>query len=138
MKIMAALDLSTKAQAVLEKAVTMAKQEGAELILLSVSEDFSDIGDFTESGSIREKLLAQTQKNVEDFVAKAKALGVDAHGEAQAGISPADIIVAYAKDNCIDTIVMGNRSKTGFERFLIGSVASKVVAHAPCSVLVIR
>lgn len=138
MKILAALDLSTKAPAVLEKAVAMAKQEGADLTLLSVSEDFSDIGDFTESGNIREKLLAQTKKNVEDFVAQAKVLGVSARGVAEAGVSPADIIVAYAQDNKIDTIVMGNRSKTGFERFLIGSVASKVVAHAPCSVLVIR
>ena len=138
MKILAALDLSSKAPAVLEKAVAMAKQDGAELILLSVSEDFSDIGDFTESGSIREKLLAQTRKTVEDAVSQAKAQGANARGVAESGVSPADIIVAYAQENHIDTIVMGNRSKTGFERFLIGSVASKVVAHAPCSVLVIR
>jgi len=138
MKILAALDLSAKAPAVLERAAAMAKHEGAELILLSVSEDFSDIGDFTESGNIREKLLAQTKKNITDFVAQAKTMGVNARGVAESGISPADIIVGFAQDNNIDTIVMGNRSKTGIERFLIGSVASKVVAHAPCSVLVIR
>jgi nucleotide-binding universal stress UspA family protein len=35
--------------------------------------------------------------------------------------------------------MIGHRSSfTGMERFLVGSVAAKVVAHAPCSVFVHR
>ncbi len=30
------------------------------------------------------------------------------------------------------------RGMTGLDRFLVGSVAGRVVAHAPCSVLVVR
>jgi nucleotide-binding universal stress UspA family protein len=33
---------------------------------------------------------------------------------------------------------MGSRGKKGIARFVLGSVASKVVAYAPCSVLVVR
>jgi len=54
------------------------------------------------------------------------------------GVSPADSIVNYAAQNGVGLIVMGSRGKKGLEKFLLGSVAAKVVAHAPCSVLVIR
>jgi len=33
---------------------------------------------------------------------------------------------------------ISDEAKTGLERFLVGSVASKVVGHAPCPVMVVR
>jgi universal stress protein A len=35
-------------------------------------------------------------------------------------------------------IVTGTHGRTGVSRTLIGSVAERVVRHAPCSVLVVR
>jgi nucleotide-binding universal stress UspA family protein len=50
-----------------------------------------------------------------------------------------DRIVAIADaDPAIGLIVMGTRGRTGLPRALLGSVAEKVVRHAPCSVLVAR
>jgi len=43
-----------------------------------------------------------------------------------------------AKSGGFDLIVMGTRGKKGAHTLLIGSVASKVIALAPCSVLVVR
>ncbi len=37
-----------------------------------------------------------------------------------------------------DLMVIGNKGKTSFERFLLGSVTAKVTHHAPCSVLAVR
>lgn len=37
-----------------------------------------------------------------------------------------------------DLIVMGHKGKSGLERFLLGSVANRVVHHAPCSVWIMR
>lgn len=37
-----------------------------------------------------------------------------------------------------DLMVIGNKGKTTFERFLLGSVTAKVTHHAPCSVLAVR
>ena len=34
--------------------------------------------------------------------------------------------------------MIGTRGRTGIERVLLGSVAEKVVRHAPCSVLAVR
>ena len=37
-----------------------------------------------------------------------------------------------------DLMVIGNKGKTTFERFLLGSVTAQVTHHAPCSVLAVR
>lgn len=46
-------------------------------------------------------------------------------------------IVAYAKKNAIDLIVMGTHGRTGVTRALLGSVAEAIVRHAPCRVLTV-
>ena len=107
MKILAALDFSKAAKTVLEKAVETAKQQGAQLTLLTVAEDFMDIGDFMDSASVSEKFLSAAKKSVQQAKAAAKEMGVDATAEAEQGVSPADIIVRYATDKGIDLIVMG-------------------------------
>lgn len=138
MKILAALDLSATSKTVLEKAVAMAKQQGAQLTLLTVAEDFKDIGDFMDSASVSDKFLSAAKKAAADAKATAKGMGLDAEAEVEQGVSPADIIVRFATDKGIDLIVMGSRGKKAMDRFLVGSVTAKVVAHAPCSVLVLR
>ena len=50
---------------------------------------------------------------------------------------PADVILDYAEEQGIDLIVMTSRGRSGLGRFLLGSVADKVVRHAPCAVMVV-
>ncbi|WP_333654633.1 universal stress protein [Dissulfurispira sp.] len=52
--------------------------------------------------------------------------------------SPADVIVDHAKGMGMSLIVVGSTGKQATERTILGSVSSKVVANAPCSVLVVR
>lgn len=47
-------------------------------------------------------------------------------------------IVSFAEKKDADIIMIGHRGLSGLEGFLIGTVASKVVAHSPCSVYVHR
>ena len=47
-------------------------------------------------------------------------------------------IVDFAKARDADMIMIGRRGLSNLERFFIGSVAAKVVSHAPCSVYVLR
>jgi nucleotide-binding universal stress UspA family protein len=51
---------------------------------------------------------------------------------------PRDVIVRVAQMERADMVVMGSHGRTGLSRLMMGSVASHVVAHAPCSVLVVR
>ncbi len=52
--------------------------------------------------------------------------------------SAADSIVNYADSRKADLIVIGTEGRTGLKRLLLGSVASAVVTHANCPVLVTR
>jgi nucleotide-binding universal stress UspA family protein len=52
--------------------------------------------------------------------------------------SAADAIISYAEKNNIDLIIMGTKGRTGLKKFLLGSVASGVISHAKCPVLVVR
>ena len=47
-------------------------------------------------------------------------------------------ITDYAASQQFDLIVIGTHGRTGFRRFLLGSVAEKVVRTAPCPVLAVR
>ncbi len=50
--------------------------------------------------------------------------------------APGATILKYAKKNSL--IVMGSRGLSALDRFILGSVSSKVVHHAACSVLVVK
>ncbi|MEM7436258.1 MAG: universal stress protein [Myxococcota bacterium] len=52
--------------------------------------------------------------------------------------APARAICDFAESNDFDTIVVGSVGYGPVERWLIGSVAERVVRHATCSVFVIR
>jgi nucleotide-binding universal stress UspA family protein len=52
--------------------------------------------------------------------------------------SAADSIVNYAENKKVDLIVIGTKGRTGLKRLILGSVASGVVTHASCPVLVLR
>jgi nucleotide-binding universal stress UspA family protein len=51
--------------------------------------------------------------------------------------SPAHEIVNFAEVNDIDLIVIATHGETGLSRLVFGSVAEKVVRHAPCPVLTV-
>ena len=52
--------------------------------------------------------------------------------------SAADAIISYAEGNNIDLIIMGTKGRTGLKKIVLGSVASGVISHAKCPVLVVR
>ncbi|GMV34884.1 MAG: universal stress protein [Chloroflexi bacterium] len=61
--------------------------------------------------------------------------------EIQTGIvegDPANAIIEVAKTRKSDVIVMGSRGLGRLAGLLLGSTSQKVVAHAPCPVLIVR
>jgi nucleotide-binding universal stress UspA family protein len=51
---------------------------------------------------------------------------------------PADLILTTAEDSAADLIILGSRGLNAAQRFLMGSVSTKVAAHAHCAVLIVR
>jgi nucleotide-binding universal stress UspA family protein len=137
MKILAALDQSEYGTLVLKKAMDMAAKENAELTALTISSaPYNNLYLGEVSGNFLEKIRNGLQEAVQRIKDQVQAANVEVVVEESP--SPADAIVAYAEKHGIDLIVIGNKGAGAVERFLIGSVSSKVVTHAPCSVMVVK
>jgi len=68
---------------------------------------------------------------------KAKVAGVDVRKWIMEG-QPAKEILKLAEGESVDLIVMGTLGKSGIEKFLLGSVADKVIRGSKIPVLVVR
>ena len=74
---------------------------------------------------------------LEQWVAKARAEGLNARSALRAGAAHQEI-VALATDERADLIVIGTHGRGAIERALLGSVAERVVRLARCPVLTVR
>ncbi len=63
--------------------------------------------------------------------------GLECKRDVRIGAASASIL-AYAKENEIDIIVMGTHGRTGLTRLLMGSVAEAVVRGAECPVITVK
>lgn len=139
MKILAAIDQSEYAALVLKRALELAEKDNAKLTALTVSNAaFTNLYLGEVSGDFLEKIRAGAKDAVANITAQIKAAHKDLEVVVLESPSPADAIVKYAEKNGIDLIVIGNKGSGAITRFLIGSVSSQVVTHAPCSVLVVK
>lgn len=139
MKILAAVDQSEYAALVLKKAFSMAKWEGGEVTAMTVSNiSFTNLYVGEAPSNILEKLREGVQDTVTMIKKQAEGANIKIDVVVEESPSPAGAIVEYAEKNGVDLIVIGSKGMGAIERFLIGSVSSQVVGHAPCSVLVVK
>ena len=155
-KILVALDNSATSQAVFERALSLAKQNQANLMLLHVlsgeEEDSPlplppEVGDpywTTVSELTLESWLKQWETYENECLEKLQKLTAEAN---QQGINtefrqlPGNagrIICHLAWSWQADLIIVGNRGRSGFGELLLGSVSNYVLHHAPCSVLTVK
>jgi len=52
--------------------------------------------------------------------------------------NPAEMVLHHARKQKADLIVVGSLGESGIKEFLLGNVATRVTAHAPCTVLIVR
>lgn len=80
--------------------------------------------------------LDRTREYLEGHAGRLRAQGLTVHAESPMG-EPAEVILDFAAQKDVDLIVMTSHGLTGFKRWLYGSVAERVVRHAPCPTLII-
>jgi nucleotide-binding universal stress UspA family protein len=83
------------------------------------------------------KVREAARRLVDQSVQKLVKAGFTAKPVCQLG-NPAEEILAVASKHHVKLIVMGAKGLDAVSRFLIGSVSTRVVQHANCSVLVVR
>ena len=160
-KILVAIDHSPSSKQVFEKALSIAKADDANLILLHVLS-------IEESGSpLMSRYLVQhkercihvdprimrlaneaderewaefKQKGIEllsSYSKKAIAAGVQTEFSQITG-QPGSTICEFAQSCHADVIVIGRRGLSGLKEMFLGSVSNYVTHHAPCSILLVQ
>ena len=82
-------------------------------------------------------IRSDAEKRLRALAELARLAGVRARPLLLRGV-PHEAIRRAARARRADMIVLGTHGRTGVARFLVGSVASRVVATAPCPVLTVR
>jgi nucleotide-binding universal stress UspA family protein len=139
--ILVATDFSDGAHHGLAKAAELAREVGAKVTVCHVL-DPAPLGAVPVRGdgaplepteverAIHEALRDVVSKYFSDIEATKTAL-ITSPNAAQG-------ICHYASKEDTDLIVLSTHGRTGLAHLLIGSVAEKVVRHAPCPVLTVR
>jgi nucleotide-binding universal stress UspA family protein len=86
---------------------------------------------------MRNALQARGGEAIVDVQRRGDGLGVDVTGVVREG-RPATEIADYAREIDADAVAVGTRGRHGENRFLIGSVAERVVRTCPVPVLTVR
>ena len=111
---------------------------GAEIIAVSVTENnfVNGLPLDDEVYQLNQILNERSQENLDEFD-KLNEEDIKINHVIREG-SPARVILDVAAEEQVDLIVMGSSGKSGFDRFIMGSVADKVVNSAKCAVLVVH
>ena len=137
-KILVATDGSEHGYRAANIALDLGKISGGKVTAIYVADTnrTSHLPDDMLLFSIRELLLKEGKealKHVEDL---AREKGVAYEGVVAEG-NPGSEIISYAESAKMDIIIMGAVGRTGLDKFLLGSVAEKVVRNSKIPVLTI-
>jgi nucleotide-binding universal stress UspA family protein len=139
-RILCPTDFSEFSDRALEHAAVHARWAGAELALLHVNPLFVPAGGGApyippflplDAGS-----RAQRQAELDATARVARAVGLEPEMVLLEG-DPAEMILQQAHTTATDLIVMGTHGLRGFDRWMLGSVANRVVHRARCAVLTV-
>ncbi len=138
-RIVVPLDGSKLAEQALPHAVAQAEKFGAELVLLQVLEPLPDVS-FSAPTAVRsaeQKSAELAREYLEGVAAMFRPRGIALRVEQTQGRPYAEI-VRYADEQDADLIVMSTRGHSGISRWLLGSVADRVVRGATVPVLLVQ
>lgn len=153
-KILVAIDIAETDKNTFVRALSLAKTNGAKLMLLNIiAPDKNNYPNpFIYSGYeyslMDESLVTVYQEQWDKFkqrgletlrllAEEAEAAGVEADYIQDFG-NPGQTICDRAKLWSADLIIIGSRGLTGVKEMFLGSVSNYVTHHAPCSVLLMR
>lgn len=134
--ILVATDFSECSRGAVDLAKRMLRDDAVQLTVLSAVEPATH-GLRIQTDDIHDKMKGEARAAIdkllaEEFQGDSRVNGVIASDSA------ADAICEEASKRGVDLVIVGSHGAKGMKRYLLGSVAEKVVRHAPCHVLVAR
>lgn len=131
-EILIPTDGSQGAQAAIEHGLEIAQQYEATIHALYVVDTR-----VSRSSSLLEPLRREGRKAVRELEVAGARAGLTVVTEVSEGV-PHHEILEYSTSHGIDLIVMGTQGRTGVDRFVVGSVAERVVRQSSVPVLTVR
>lgn len=136
--IVVATDGSAAADKAVDAAAARAKQEAARLVIINVSEPFCPIGvSELDIGVFDSAMKKESAAILDAALGRAQAIGASATTVHEVG-PPAEGIIAIARREGASEIFVASHGRHGFARAALGSVSSRVVEWAPCTVTVVK
>jgi nucleotide-binding universal stress UspA family protein len=140
-RILWATDLSPVSEAAWPYVLMLADLLTAEVILLHAVRpaELAGLADHPvpPPAGWMERYLTPLEQDLERRQRAVEALGLRARSKILVG-APAEVIVAEAKGEQVDLIVMGTHGRSGLSHVLLGSVAEAVIRKAACPVLTVQ
>jgi nucleotide-binding universal stress UspA family protein len=143
-RILVPVDFSESARKVLDYGLDIARDRGAEVVLLHVVglpvAPFDPGYGVAADPRLLDDLRTEGEKALADLAAKAAAgagKGVPLRTKIVSG-APSREIVREAREGGFDLVVIGTHGRTGLKHVFLGSVAENVVRLSPCPVVTVR
>jgi nucleotide-binding universal stress UspA family protein len=140
--IVFATDGSPSAAKASQTAIELARTNGAKLTVVFVIDPYPymSLGEGTGDAfqAYMNAAYAASAKVTEDLVEQAKKAGVTMEKSVVEGDDVASAIVMVAEQQGGDLVVVGSHGRTGIQKFILGSVASKVLTMSKVPVLIVR
>ncbi|GAA3011096.1 universal stress protein [Tetragenococcus solitarius] len=138
-QILVAVDGSSEAELAFQKAVSIAKRNDANLLLVHVIDTraFQDVNSF--DSMLAEQATDLAKQSLADYKKEAESNGVEKVETTIEYGSPKLIIAKQIpQDKKVDLVVLGATGLNAVERLFIGSVSEYVTRNASCDVLIVR
>jgi len=135
-KILVATDGSEYSRRAMVRAVDFAESYDTELQVAAIVEILPEI--YSIAPQVVEEKVQKTEEYIAGIQKLADSHGIKSRGFVRDSAEPYNVITEIAAKEQVGLIVLGSHGRTGLKRFLMGSTAERVIAHAPCPVLVVK
>jgi nucleotide-binding universal stress UspA family protein len=135
--IIVALDGSAYSLKALDYARCLGEKHGSTLILVHAFQFTSDLRGAEGFNQMVGKRRQKGETIIKDAVNRLGPVSFDVEEDLLEGPA-AEAIISVVQSRDADLVVMGTRGMGSLKGLLFGSVSTKVVHHAPCSVMVVR
>ena len=139
-RILVPLDGSELAKTALDQAEKLAKTFGAEIVLFQVVPFMPIYGspELVTPLIVDEKQKEAAEKYLANLTEELKKRGLKTTAMVRTGQQVAVEIIDFAKESGVDLIVMCTHGRSGISRWVLGSIAHKVLTRAETPILLVR
>ncbi len=139
--ILVPVDLSTQSTRAFKVALDIAKKYNSKVTILSCIEVYAChhlYYDLRPNSKLMKEQSKVVKKHFEKLESLAEKNNISVKSKILTSESVVNDIVTFAKSRKHDLVVIGSHGRTGFDKWLLGSVANGVSQKTKCPILIVK